>query len=223
MTAADIQAVVDLFVRAARRAQKASFDGVQIHAAHFFFLSRFISPLVNHRTDNYGGSNRKRAQILLDILGGIRHACPTLHLTMKINSSDFSLGGLTEKDALEICQLLAKNGLDSVEVSGNGTSVAGIVAHQNEGYFVPFAAQLAQAVDIPVMVVGGLRSKEVMEKMLNQTDIALLSLSRPLLCEPDFPYKLQQGISTVSKCVSCNACYRSKEHKCVFRTREQAQ
>ncbi len=223
MTAADIQAVVDLFVRAAQRVQKASFDGVQIHAAHFFFLSRFISPLVNHRTDNYGGSNRKRAQILLDILGGIRHACPTLHLTMKINSSDFSLGGLTEKDALEICQLLAKNGLDSVEASGNGTSVAGIVTHRNEGYFVPFAAQLAQAVDIPVMVVGGLRSKEVMEKVLNQTDIALLSLSRPLLCEPDFPHKLKQGISTVSKCVSCNACYRSKEHKCVFRTREQAQ
>ena len=223
MLATDIQAVVDLFVRAAQRAQKASFDGVQIHAAHFFFLSRFISPLVNHRTDNYGGSNRKRAQILLDILSGIRHACPTLHVTMKINSSDFSLGGLTEQDSLEICQLLAKNGLDSVEVSGNGTSVAGIVAHQNEGYFVPFAAQLAQEVDIPVMVVGGLRSKEVMEKVLNQTDIALLSISRPLLCEPDFPHKLQQGISTVSKCVSCNACYRSKEHKCVFRTREQAQ
>lgn len=191
MSLEDIQTVVGWFIEAAKRAEQAGFDGIQIHAAHFFFLSRFISPRVNHRTDGYGGTTAKRAQILLDILQGIKQACPSLHISIKINSSDFTLGGLTETESLEICKLLDKHGIDSLEISGNGTSQDGIKPHVNEGYFVPFAAQVAQAVKTTVMVVGGLRSKDTLEQVLNKTNIALLSLSRPLVCEPDFPHKLQ--------------------------------
>ena len=106
------------------------------------------------------------------------------------------------------------------EKDGNGTSVPGIKPHKNEGYFVPFAKKLADTVETPVIVVGGLRSKDTMESNLNTTNIKLLSLSRPLLREPDLPNKFLNNESEVSKCVSCNACYNSFEHRCPIRQRE---
>ena len=132
MTSDEIQYVIRQFIDAAIRADKAGFDGVQIHAAHFFFLSRFISPAVNHRTDEYGGSTENRTHIILDIMSGIQEAAPRLHITIKINSSDFTYGGLEEPECLAICRLLDQAGIDSIEVSGNGTSVGGIKAHVNE-------------------------------------------------------------------------------------------
>ncbi|MBQ9045890.1 MAG: NADH:flavin oxidoreductase [Oscillospiraceae bacterium] len=222
MTADEIRFVIRQFVEAAVRAEQAGFDGVQIHAAHFFFLSRFISPAVNHRTDAYGGSVENRARILLEILDGIRKAVPGLHITTKINCSDFTRGGLDEAECLAICKLLDGAGIDSIEVSGNGTSVGGIRAHVNEAYFLPPAAKIAEAVSCPVIVVGGFRSLDTMEAALNETKIALISLSRPLLREPDWPNTLQRDPGAVSKCVSCNRCYSSPSHKCIFRGRDRA-
>ena len=161
-------------------------------------MSRFISPRVNHRDDDYGGNTINRSRIVLEILKGIKENAPSLHVTVKINCSDFTLGGLEEEERLEVCKLLAENGIDSIEVSGNGTSVQGVRAHVDEAYFLPFAAVLAEQVSVPVILVGGLRSVEVMQKILDTTKIELLSLSRPM-------------------CVSCNACYGSHAHKCVFR------
>ena len=169
MTQDEIREVIDMFVQAAVRAEKAGFDGVQIHAAHFFFLSRFISPRVNQRTDEWGGNTLNRSRIVLEILRGIKAKAPGLHVTVKINCSDFTLGGLEEE------------------------------------------------VSVPVILVGGLRSIDVMQKILETTKIELLSLSRPLLREPDLPEKFSSGISTESLCVSCNACYGSHAHRCVYR------
>lgn len=221
MTADEIQIVIRQFTDAAVRAEKAGFDGVQIHAAHFFFLSRFISPAVNYRTDEYGGSTENRSRILIEILNGIRKAVPSLHITIKINSNDFTHGGLDETECMDICKLLDKAGIDSIEVSGNGTSVSGIRAHKNEGYFVSVAAEVAEAVTCPVIVVGGFRSLDTMEAVLNKTKIEFISLSRPLLREPDLPQKMSQDAGYVSKCVSCNACYSSPAHKCIFRGRDR--
>lgn len=221
MSVDEIRLVINEFIAAAMRAGKAGFDGVQIHGAHFFFLSRFISPAVNHRADEYGGSVENRARILLEILEGIRKAEPQLHITIKINCNDFTYGGLTQEESLSICRLLDQAGIDSIEVSGNGTSVGGIKAHVNEGYFVPAASAIAEAVSCPVIVVGGFRSLDTMEQVLNKTDIELISLSRPLLREPDLPEKMKADPGTVSKCVSCNACYSSQAHKCIFRGREK--
>ncbi|MBQ7665433.1 MAG: tRNA-dihydrouridine synthase, partial [Synergistaceae bacterium] len=134
-----------------------------------------------------------------------------------INCSDFTFGGLEEDESLEICKLLADNGIDSIEVSGNGTSVQGVKAHINEAYFLNFAAELADKISVPVILVGGLRSIETMQNILDKTNIQLLSLSRPLLREPDLPDKLKNGTCTESKCISCNACYGSHAHRCVFR------
>lgn len=217
MTTAEVKAVIQQFIDAAKRAEVADFDGVQIHAAHFFFLSRFISPRVNQRTDIYGGSVENRSRILLEILSGIKNNSPDLHVTIKINCNDFTRGGLEEAESLEICKKLAAAGIDSIEVSGNGTSVRGIKAGVNEGYFAPFAVRLAEVVDVPVIVVGGWRSLSVMEKVLRDSKVEGFSLSRPLLREPDLPNKFQRGDSKVSKCVSCNACYSTPSHRCIFR------
>lgn len=216
LTENDIQKIIKDFISAAIRAGKANFDGVQIHAAHFFFLSRFISPRINHRQDNFGGSTEKRIKILLEILSGIKKNCPKLHVTIKINCSDFILGGLEEAESLEICKILAENGIDSIEVSGNGTSVQGVRAGVNEGYFSKFAAKLAEKISMPIICVGGWRSLEEMEKILRETKIEVLSLSRPLIREPDLPKKFLSGESKISKCVSCNACYQTPSHQCIF-------
>ena len=217
MTTEEIHAVRDQFIAAALRAEKAGFDGVQIHVAHFFFLSRFVSPLVNHRTDEYGGSTENRTRLVTEIIKAIREKAPALHITAKINSNDFMAGGLDAAQSLDMSLHLSQAGLDSIEVSGNGTSVPGIRAHQNEAYFAPFAAKLAEATDVPVILVGGLRSLDTMEEVLNQTKIEMIALSRPLLREPDLPNKLKSGETTVAACISCNACYSSPSHKCIFR------
>lgn len=217
MSEEQILDVIGMFRQAARRAKEAGYDGVQIHGAHFFFLSRFISPAVNHREDAWGGSTQKRARILAEILHAVREAAPGLHVTVKINCSDFMQGGLRPEESLEICRILSKEGIDSIEVSGNGTSVSGIRAHKNEAYFGGFAAALAEEVDTPVILVGGLRAKDTIEAVLANTKIELISLSRPLLREPDWPNKLRSGKSTISKCISCNRCYSSECHRCVFR------
>ena len=217
MSQADIQHTIAHFAAAAHRADLAGFDGVQIHAAHFFFLSRFISPAVNHRRDEYGCSNENGGRILLEILHAIRTAAPRLHISVKINSQDFIPQGLDEYGSMAICLQLAAAGIDSIEVSGNGTSVAGIRPHRSEAYFADFAARLADVIGVPVILVGGLRSLDVMERLLNSTNIELFSLSRPLLCEPDLPERLRIGAATESRCISCNRCYSSYGHKCVFR------
>ena len=217
LTQEDIQHIRELFAAAARRACKAGYDGVQIHAAHGFFLSRFISPDYNQRSDEYGGSAENRGRLVAEITEQIKKECPHLHVTMKINCSDFVPDGLTPSDSLLICQQCVAAGLDSVEVSGAGTSVPRIKAGVNEAYFKPFALMLAEALTVPVILVGGHRSVENMEAVLNEGGIAFLSLSRPLIREPDLPNRWQNGDTAPAKCISCNGCYRTQAHCCVFR------
>lgn len=207
LTDADIKKIIEKFISAAIRAEKANFDGVQIHAAHFFFLSRFISPICNQ--------NENRTEILTKILRGIKKNT-NLHVTAKINCSDFTDGGIDFAESLRICKILAENKIDSIEVSGNGTSIAGIKAGVNEGYFSKFAAKLADEVKIPIICVGGWRSFNEMEKILRESKIKFLSLSRPLIREPDLPKKFLNGESKISKCISCNSCYHTPEHRCIF-------
>ena len=161
MTEEDIKNTIDLFVKAAERAKQANYDGVQIHAAHFFFLNRFISPLINERNDKYGGSIDNRIRILIEILRGIKNKNLGLHVSLKINSSDFEIGGIDEEECLEICKKMANEGIDSIEISGNGTSRSRIKPHANEAYFRECAEKVAENVKVPVALVGGIRSKKL--------------------------------------------------------------
>ena len=220
---ADLQTVVELFTVAARRACEVGLDGVHIHAAHGFFLSRFLSPAWNRREDAFGGSPKNRGRLVANIVRAVRREAPSLHVSIKINCSDFMPGGLEPSDSLAICQLCAENGVESIEVSGNGTSVTGIRAGRDEAYFKDFALLLAEQVDIPVILVGGHRSPACMRSVLNEGRIACLSLSRPLIREPDLPRRWQAGDSTPAACISCNACYRTPGHQCIFTLRHGLQ
>lgn len=187
MSIEDIKKVIYLFIKASERAKKANYDGVQIHADHFFFLSRFISQLVNHRNDEYGGSTEKRAKILVVILKGIKQLNLGLHISLKINSNDY------ENECIEICKIMAKEGIDSIEISGNGTFRSRIKPHINDSYFLDCVKEVAEVVNVPIAVVGGLRSRKTMKNILDTTKIKILSLSRPLICQPDFPKLMEQG------------------------------
>ena len=206
----DIDTIREMFINAADRAVLAGYDGVQIHAAHGFFLSRYISPAHNRRENS--------EQLIIDIAKAVRERHPDLHITMKINSSDFTFGGLDENGSMRIC-IACSPYLDSIEVSGNGTSVSGIRPGVNEAYFKRFALALAEKADIPVILVGGHRSIENMNNVLNDGKVEYLSLSRPLIREPDLIDRWQRGECSPAKCVSCNMCYRTPAHKCIFRLR----
>ena len=233
LTAEQITEIVKAFGEAAHRAEQAGYDGVQIHAAHFFYLSKFISPLCNHRTDSYGGTQRNRTRILCEILQNMRQkTSPDFLITMKINSTDEYPGGLTQQDFMLTSWLMSEAGIDTIEVSGNGTSRTGIHAGQNEGYFrasaMALAAFLDQAGDsndnplrTPIALVGGLRSVDKINQYLNETKIEYVSLSRPLIREPNLINRWQQGNTAPALCVSCNTCYRTPGHKCIFNLRNK--
>lgn len=217
-----VEDIVRLFGDAARRAELAGYDGVQIHAAHFFYLSKFISPLINHRTDRFGGDQHGRTRILYEILKDMRSkTSQNFMITMKINSTDEYPGGLTVQDFLISCKLMADAGIDAIEVSGNGTSHTGVKAGQNEGYFRAAAMSLASLIDVPVVLVGGLRSIEKINQYLDETRIEYVSLSRPLVREPNLILRWQQGDTAPSLCVSCNTCYRTPGHQCIFNLRNK--
>lgn len=152
----EIEEVIDLFSQAAVRAQKAGFDGVQIHAAHGFFLSRCLSPLYNKRKDLYGGIAENRARILTEIIDTVRKKTGNFHISMKINCEDFQVGGLSAADSRTICRLTELHGINSIEVSGNGASRSGVKANINEGYFQTYATELQRILHIPVISVGGI-------------------------------------------------------------------
>ena len=213
----DIADIVDLFVQAARRAKKAGFDGAQIHAAHGFFLSRSLSPLHNTRLDCYGGSLKNRARLLMEVVDAVREEVGSeFHLSMKINCEDFQMGGLSAPDSRTVCLLAVEHGLDSIEVSGGGASRSGVRAGVNEGYFLSYAVELQSMVDVPVITVGGYRSVECITRVLNEMPLSYVSLSRPLIKEPGLPNRWKAGDRAPSTCISCNACYETPGHHCIF-------
>lgn len=217
----EIRRIVGWFGDAARRAREAGYDGVQIHLAHFFFLSRFVSPLMNHRADKYGGSAEGRARIAIEVLRDMRaKAGDDFCVTAKVNSSDGHPGGVGLGDFLALSGMLADEGIDGIEVSANGTSVGGVRPGRGEAYFEDAAAALKRArPGLPVILVGGHRSVENMEKVLGRSGVELLSLSRPLIREPGLVGRWESGDLRPALCVSCNACYSTPRHKCVFNLR----
>ena len=217
LTTNEVENIVRRFGEAAARAERAGYDGVQIHAAHFFYLSKFISPLFNHRNDRFGGSPKNRARILVEILAAMRER--TRHgfvIAIKINSDDCQPGGLAQDDFLAAGKMLSDAEIDAIEVSANYTSRPNIRAGVNECSFLPAAAALAAIMKNPVVLVGGVRSLETANAVLAKTAIQYIALSRPLIREPNLINRWQKGDVRPSACVSCNACYRTPAHACLF-------
>lgn len=216
MTQENIQTLITAYGGAAARAKAAGFDGVQFHAAHGYLLSQFLCPYYNRRTDEYGGSIENRARIVLEIYEEVRNRVGAdFPVLIKLNAEDYIEDGATFEDCRYVSHELAARGIDAIEVSC-GTMASGkrgpcrtrIDAPEKEGYNAEYAAQLAEELDVPILLVGGLRSPEVLEKLLATTPIEYFSLARPLLAEPQLIQRWREGDRRPARCTSCNGCFR---------------
>jgi 2,4-dienoyl-CoA reductase-like NADH-dependent reductase (Old Yellow Enzyme family) len=215
----EILNIIDDFVEASLRAERAGFDAVQLHAAHGYLLSQFISPHTNRRKDEFG---KERAKILLDIFDGIRERSE-IPVMIKMNTVDFIPGGLEIDEAVRIAKLLDKAGFEAIEVSGGMWEsalytkynvVCQNVKKSGEAYFADYAFEIKKNVSIPVMLVGGIRRKDTAESLLRRIDF--ISMARPLIRDAFLPEKWLKG-DNESDCISCNKCLKyisSRELAC---------
>lgn len=214
----EIKSVIRNFAESAAKCRLAGFDAVQIHAAHGYLLSQFLSPYFNKRQDEYGGPLANRARLLTEIYDNIRSEVGNDYsVWIKINGQDLIDQGMSCDESIILCQNLSKKGLNVVEVSG-GISVNAATAPvrpvkntQDEGYFAALALRISQEVVIPVISVGGYRTPTLMEECLNKGQITAISLCRPLICEPDLVKRWQEGDLQPARCISCNKCFKPKE------------
>jgi 2,4-dienoyl-CoA reductase-like NADH-dependent reductase (Old Yellow Enzyme family) len=216
MTGQDIALMVECFARAAARSRLAGFDAVQIQACHGYLISRFLSPLANVRKDGYGGTVRNRARFLFEVYEAVRGVVgDDFPVLVKVNAADFVAGGLEFVDAFRVMEELAGKGVDAIEVSGgipegreNGPVRKGVRAGEGEAYFAPFARAVRETVaPVPVIAVGGIRSREVAENLLVSGAADMAALSRPLVREPGLPDRWLNGDGAASACVSCSRCF----------------
>ncbi|MFH0787763.1 MAG: NADH:flavin oxidoreductase [Pseudomonadota bacterium] len=215
MTIEDIHDVVEAFGLAALRAKEAGFDGVQIHAAHGYLMSQFLSPLFNKRSDVYGGSVANRARAIREIIKKVRSAVGRHYpVLIKINNQDYLDGGLSLEDSLKIWPLLQEEGLDAIELSGGtflsgnlSPSRVGITKEEKEAYFLEAAKAFKEKLKIPLMLVGGIRSLSVAERIINQGFVDYLSMSRPFIREPGLIRRWKSGDRRQAFCLSDNQCF----------------
>jgi len=215
MTAGDIQELIEAFGLAAQRAKKAGFDGVQIHAAHGYLMNQFLSPLFNKRSDAYGGSVENRYQILREVLKKIRSRVGSgFPVLIKLNSQDFVERGLTLEDSLKIGRLLQEDGIDAIELSG-GTfqsgqlmpSRVGITNEEKEAYFLEAAKVFKETIKVPLILVGGIRSLPVAQRIIEQGWADYISMSRPFIRESGLIKRWKSGDPRKASCLSDNQCF----------------
>ena len=210
LTAEEIESVIERFVGCALTCKEAGFTGVQFHSAHGYLLSQFLSPLTNHREDEWGGTLENRARALIAIVTKARKALGAdFPISVKLNSADFQKGGFDFDDSLTVAKWLADAGVDLLEISG-GTyeqprllNLDGVepIEEQSlarstlarEAYFVDFAKAMREELSMPIMVTGGLRRREVMNHVLETGGADMIGLGRPLCVDADGPNRLLNG------------------------------
>lgn len=216
LTQEEIWEIIESFGKSARRAKEAGFDGIQIHGAHGYLVNQFLSPYTNRRNDYWGGDEERRFHFLEEVYNSIRdNVGYDFPVMIKLNACDFVEGGLTLEESLRIAKKLENLGIDAIEVSGGIVESkpeerpvrSKIDSPEKEAYFREFSREFKKNLKVPIMLVGGIRSRSVAEDILQKNDADLISLSRPLIIEPDLPKKWMKG-KELSDCISCNGCMR---------------
>jgi 2,4-dienoyl-CoA reductase-like NADH-dependent reductase (Old Yellow Enzyme family) len=201
LTPADIDRLIERFARTAELAVAGGFDGVQVHAAHGYLLSQFLSPLANLRDDDWGGDPKRRMRLLLEVVAAVRDTVgPRVPVSVKLNSKDFTHGGFCDDDALEVAVTLAEAGIDLLEISGGGyeepamTGVAvGMESRPEEAYFVRFAEKVRSLTPLPSMLTGGLRTSAYMESLVQGGTVDVVGVGRPMTFLPNYPAHVLAG------------------------------
>ena len=214
----EIEPLIDAYVAAARRCREAGFDGVQLHCAHGYLMSEFLSPYTNRREDQWGGSVENRARFPLEVLRRIRaEQGADYPVLVKLNAEDFIEGGLSLDQSCRIAALMEAGGIDAIEISAGMAETVDRIMHKGidteakEAYFLPYAREFRKHVGVPLICVAGLRSLGVMESVIESGAADLVSLCRPLIREPDLPSKLRDGTATRARCISCGKCTRGPD------------
>ncbi len=227
MTYEDIDETIESFANASQRAYEAGFDGIQFHGAHGYLLNEFLSPYTNKRTDEYGGNLDNRLRIFEEIYKRTRDRVGIdFPILAKINATDFLKGGLELKESKKIANRLAGMGFAAIELSGgmwevvmrskddlgwypamNPESRLNINSKDKEAYHKVYAKEIKSEIEIPLILVGGMRSLDVIDNILTEGIADFISLSRPLIREPNLPDKWLKGTGeNTCKCISCNGC-----------------
>ncbi|MGP1282925.1 MAG: NADH:flavin oxidoreductase/NADH oxidase family protein [Parasphingopyxis sp.] len=210
LTIDEIHDVRDRFAIAARAVKDAGFTGVQVHGAHGYLLSSFLSPRANRRDDDYGGSLENRARFLLETVGAVRDAVgANFPVSVKLNSADFQRGGFQFEDSLQVAQWLGEAGIDLLEISGGNyeqpklLGIEGMESEQRqnvapstarrEAYFVDFALAMQDKVSVPLMVTGGFRSRAAMDHALDGGAADVIGIGRPFCHTPDAARRVLDG------------------------------
>lgn len=215
ITQEDIAALIIAYAQAAQRAKAVGFDGVQLHAAHGYLLSQFLSPAFNQRTDAYGGDIANRARIHGEILQTIRETVGKDYpIFIKLNCADFIENGLEADDSLQAAKIFADAGADAIEVSGGiirtgklSPSRPGISTQEKEAYFREYAQCFKAELTIPLILVGGIKSLEVASGIVSEGTADYISLSRALIREPALVLRWQNGDLRPAQCRSDNLCF----------------
>ncbi len=215
LSSEEIHEIVESFGEAAERAMTAGFDCVQIHGAHGYLISQFLSRLTNRRTDEWGGNLKNRMHLLLEIYDTIRRrVCKKFPIMLKINCDDFSPNGFTIDDSVRVAETICRRGLQTIEVSGGGIGgqeplrqrARSLDQKLSEASFAGHAIRIRKTTKpTSLALVHGIRSLECMEALVNKDLADLISMSRPFIREPDFVKKLKAG-QKASTCTSCNKC-----------------
>lgn len=201
LTTDEIRALIAAFAQTASVAREAGFDGVQIHGAHGYLVSQFLSPLANQRDDEWGGTPENRRRFLLDIVAAVRAATgESFSIGVKLNSADFQRGGFTQEESMEVVEALDAAGIDLLEISGGtyerSTMVTGDIGkakastQAREAYFLDYAEAVRSKTTLPLLLTGGFRSRAGMEAALQSGAVDCIGLARPMALEPDFPARL---------------------------------
>lgn len=216
LTSDEIEDIVQRFGICAAAVKEAGFTGVQVHAAHGYLLSQFLSPRSNQRTDEYGGDLANRARALMEVVAAVRAAVgPYFPVAVKLNSADFQKGGFSFEDSVQVAQWLQEAGIDLIEISG-GTyeqpkllGMAGMEEEEQqnvaqstmmrEAYFVDFAIAMREKVSVPLMVTGGFRQRAAMEQALDSGGADIIGLGRPMCVMTDAPSQLMAGLGELPR------------------------
>ena len=209
VSGSEILDFVQRFAHVSEVARDCGFTGVQIHAAHGYLLSSFLSPVTNRREDEWGGTLENRARFLLETVRAVRDRVgPDFPISVKLNSDDFRKGGFTHEDCLQVVQWLEQENIDLLEISGGNYEqprMLGISGHSEsetgvrrstrirEAYFLDYADSIREVCSVPLMVTGGFRSRQAMEQALAEKHCEVIGIGRPLCGDPDVPRKLFDG------------------------------
>jgi len=212
----DLESLITAFKEAAERTFQAGFDGVQLHAAHGYLLSQFLSPRYNEREDSYGGSVENRSRLVRLIVRSMRESLgKQFPILVKMNCSDFTVPGLELHESVEIALLLEREGIDGVEISGGlltsrrrGPTRMGVDTIEKEAFFRDESTLFKKRLDIPIILVGGIRSYETAEVLIERDICDFVALCRPFISEPGIVNRWKSGDLKKSRCNSDNLCFR---------------